>query len=72
MDLHCVLFFYFQFPVLKTIASRIVEVFLLFSVGNHSSSFHPGFELDEEVRESHARDAGILVAGQRLTSTRYQ
>jgi len=64
--------FFFQFPLLKTIASRIVEVFLLFSVGNHSSSLHHDPEVDEEVRENCVQDVVVGAAGRRLTSTRYQ
>jgi hypothetical protein len=63
--------FFFQFPLLKTIASRIVEVFLLFSVGNHSSSLHHDPEVDE-VGENSVQDVGVAAAGRRLTSTRYQ
>jgi len=63
---------FFQFPLLRTIASRIVEVFLLFSVGNHSSSLHHDPEVDEEVREKCVQDVGVAAAGRRLTSTRYQ
>jgi hypothetical protein len=63
--------FFFQFPLLKTIASRIVEVFLLFSVGNHSSSLHHDPEVDEEDRENCVQDVGG-AAGRRLTCTRYQ
>jgi len=64
--------FFFQFPLLRTIASRIVEVFLLFSVGNHSSSLHHDPEVDEEVHEKCVQDVGVAGAGRRLTSTRYQ
>lgn len=71
---HNMSFFYFlfQFPVLKTIASRIVQVFLLFSVGNHSSTQEVESELDKGSCEGSVPDVGTPGFGRRLTSTRYQ
>jgi len=58
--------------MLKTIASQIVEVFLLFSVGNHSSSLCHDPEVDEAVCENCVQDVGVAVTGRQLTCTRYQ
>jgi hypothetical protein len=65
-------YFLFQFPLLKTIAGRIVEVFLLFSVGEHSSTPQQESECDKENSARHVQDVQIAGVGRRLTSTRYQ
>jgi hypothetical protein len=68
---HTFFYFVFQFPQLKTIASRIVQVFLLFSVGDHSSTLQLESELDKESCEESVPDVGTSGVGKRLTSTRY-
>jgi hypothetical protein len=55
--------FFSKFPLLKTIASQIVEVFLLLSAGNHSSSLRHDPELDKAVRENCVQDVGVAIAG---------
>ncbi|KDR17835.1 Midasin, partial [Zootermopsis nevadensis] len=59
-----------MFPLLKTIAGRIVQVFLLFSVGNHSSTLQLESEHDKESCEGSIPDVRTPGVGRRLTSTR--
>jgi hypothetical protein len=49
--------------LLKKISSQIVEVFLLFSVGNQSSSLCHDPEVDEAVCENCVQDVGVAIAG---------
>jgi hypothetical protein len=62
----------FQFPSLKSVATRIVEVFLLFSVGDHASTPELELECDAEKSVRHVHEVQVVGTGQRLTSTRYQ
>jgi divalent metal cation (Fe/Co/Zn/Cd) transporter len=67
-------YFLFQFPLLKSVAARIVEVFLLFSVGDHTSASASELEPEHDAEESarHVQEVQVVGAGRRLTSTRYQ
>ncbi|KAJ4439015.1 hypothetical protein ANN_14971 [Periplaneta americana] len=59
-----------MFPVLRTIATRIVDVFLLFSVGNHNTALQIDSEALEESNKENACDNLMSGVGRRLISTR--